>query len=266
MYGYTPIVRFSHHGHFWVWVYAARLFATGLDGLIVNPSSGILEFIWEFITSQKDIQICKPHPVFAMPHYTIMLGIIFKVPYKVISKIKDLRMYLHTHQCSRFGSYGLMEFGTFSNQQLRIMDIFELAYTTRLFATVFKWHIVHLKPRIFSVYKKVNNFVKKKHTTLETTSSTPQHHYVISLQCLIHIYLHSGLAAKGAQLEFPPPPAWAPQIPIMLLFHTQSVFFIPCAFYRGRTSCPIHTNGAAAGPAYTPAKMLKREGLLWNFV
>ena len=132
-------------------------------------------------------------------------------------------------KCSRFGSYGLMEFGTFSNQQLRIMDIFELAYTTRLFATVFKWHIVHLKPRIFSVYKKVNNFVKKKHTTLETTSSTPQHHYVISLQCLIHIYLHSGLAAKGAQLEFPPSPGLSSTNSYNVVISHTKCIFIPCA-------------------------------------
>ena len=166
-----------------------------------------------------------------MPHYTIMLGIIFKVPYKVISKIKDLRMYIHIHQCSRFGSYGLMEFGTFSNQQLRIMDIFELAYTTRLFATVFKWHIVHLKPRNFSVYKEVNNFIKKKHTTLETTSSTPhapQHHYVISLQCLRRVYPHSSLAAKGAQLDLPPSPGLSSVNSYNFISHTKCIF-IPCA-------------------------------------
>ena len=47
----------------------------------------------------------------------------------------------------------------------------------------------------------------------------------------------------------------------MLLFHTQSVFLYRAPYKGGGTSCPIHTNGAATGPAYTPARNAKKGGV-----
>ena len=46
-----------------------------------------------------------------------------------------------------------------------------------------------------------------------------------------------------------------------MLFHTQSVFLYRAPYKGGGNSCPIHTNGAATGPAYTPARNAKKGGV-----